>query len=143
MKCSGCGAETTHLTLKNSKWQNWVFLPIMFLGFFPLMKMYFFKGDITKDLTISQVQKKVVGRGVEITGLITNNGKKNWTSVQVEVEFFDSSGAFLDEQDQYLRGDIKAHAQEYFKVNHHSAPDQIKGEDVKMVVKLSGREDSF
>ena len=76
MKCSNCGAEMSNFNMSWG-WKNYlVMLPIMLLGFLPLLQMTFFKGDVTKELTISDVQRRSADRSVEIVGLITNKGNR-------------------------------------------------------------------
>ena len=50
MKCSNCGAEISNLNMSWG-WKNYLMVvPIMLLGFLPLLRTTFFKGDITKEL---------------------------------------------------------------------------------------------
>ncbi|SKA88334.1 hypothetical protein SAMN02745166_01402 [Prosthecobacter debontii] len=138
MTCSNCGAE---ISTMNMSWgrKYWLFtIPLMLLGFLPLIKMTFFKGDVVKDLKITEVTKRQAGSGLEVLGLITNEGKHKWSSVVVEAEFFDASGAFLDEWTETLRSDIAPGAQEHFKVTLRNADLKDQTGDVKMVVKIAG-----
>ena len=138
MKCPSCGAEMENLNMTWGK-KYWFFvIPIMLLGFFPLAKMTFFKGDPTKDMTISDIKSDTDGSTIEITGLITNSGRHEWTSFTVEVEFFDKSGNFLDEQSEYLRSSIKPDAEEHFKVSITGADKRLSEEGVDLRVKIAG-----
>jgi hypothetical protein len=138
MKCSNCGAEMSNFNMSWG-WKNYlVMLPIMLLGFLPLLQMTFFKGDVTKELTISDVQRRSADRSVEIVGLITNKGNRTWSGVTIEAEFFDASGAFIDEATDYRRADISANAQEHFKVTIANPPPALSDPDTKMVVKVAG-----
>ena len=84
MKCSNCGAEISNLNMSWG-WKNYLMVvPIMLLGFLPLLRMTFFKGDITKELTISDVQRRSVDRSLEIVGLIANKGNRTWSGVTIE-----------------------------------------------------------
>ena len=113
-------------------------IPIMLLAFLPIIRMTFFKGDVTKDLVISEVQKRSNGQSIDVLGLITNNGRHKWSSVTIEAEFFDGSGVFLDEQSSYLRSEIPAGAKEHFKISMRTSDSKLKAEDTKMVVKIAG-----
>jgi hypothetical protein len=138
MKCSNCGAEMSNFNMSWG-WKNYlVMLPIMLLGFLPLLQMTFFKGDVTKELTISDVQRRSADRSVEIVGLITNKGNRTWSGVTIEAEFFDASGAFVDEATEYLRADISANAQEHFKVTILTPSAALSDPGTKMVVKVAG-----
>lgn len=138
MKCSSCGAEMSNLSMTWPR-KYWLFMiPVMILGFLPLIRMTFFKGDYTEDLHIQDVQKRPQGGSLEILGLIENTGGRNWSSVTVEAEFFDASGAFIDEEVTSLRSDVAAHGREHFKITVRSPSSAILASDVKMQVKVSG-----
>src|SRR5687768_17198458 len=95
MKCSNCGAEMSNLNMVWGRKQLWFMLPVVLLGFLPLIKMTFFKGDATKDLAISDIQTRASGKSLEVVGLITNSSSREWSGVTVEAEFFDASGNFI------------------------------------------------
>jgi len=119
--------------------KQWFFIiPIMILGFLPLAKMTFFKGDPTSDMIISEIRSNTNGGTIEITGLITNSGRHEWSSVTVEVEFFDKNGNFLDEKSEYLRTTIKPDAKEHFKVSIASKDERLLEEGVDVRVKIAG-----
>ncbi len=138
MKCSNCGAEMSNLSMNWGRKQLWFIVPILILGFLPLIKMTFFKGDVTKDLAISEVKTKMVGSSLEIIGLITNSSGREWSGVTIEAEFYDSSGEFLDEASQYLRFAIGGHAKEHFKIKVSSPPELAVKGAIKPTVKVSG-----
>ncbi|MCE2694249.1 MAG: DUF2393 domain-containing protein, partial [Verrucomicrobiaceae bacterium] len=137
MKCSNCGAEMSNLNMSWGKKQLWIILPIMLLGFLPMVKLFWFKGEATRDLVISDVQKRTVGDTLEIVGLVTNKGKHKFSSVTIEVEFFDPAGVFIDEQNEYMRSHIVGGAKEHFKISVKSPPAQVNSADSKMVVKVA------
>ena len=138
MKCSNCGAEMSNFNFSPGR-RYWLFMiPIMLLGFFPFIRMTFFKGDVTKDLVISEIQKRVSGPSTEVVGLITNKGSHKWSNVTIEAEFFDGSGVFLDEQSSSLRAEIPAGAQEHFKISLRTSDPKLQAADTKMVVKIAG-----
>jgi len=138
MKCSSCGAEMENLNMSWGKKQWFFIIPIMILGFLPLAKMTFFKGDPTSDMIISEIRSNTNGGTIEITGLITNSGLHEWSSVTVEVEFFDKNGNFLDEKSEYLRTTIKPDAKEHFKVSIASKDERLLEEGVDVRVKIAG-----
>ena len=138
MKCSSCGAEMENLNMSWGKKQWFFIIPIMILGFLPLAKMTFFKGDPTSDMIISEIRSNTNGGTIEITGLITNSGLHEWSSVTVEVEFFDKNGNFLDEKSEYLRMTIKPDAKEHFKVSIASKDERLLEEGVDVRVKIAG-----
>lgn len=138
IKCSNCGAEMSNLNMTWGKKQLWFIVPMMLVGFLPMMKLFWFKGEATKELEISQVQKRFNDRSLEIVGLLTNRGDTKFSSVTIEAEFFDAAGNFLDEQSQYLQSDVLGGAQEHFKITMRNPPAQANAADTKMVVKVTG-----
>jgi hypothetical protein len=147
LKCSHCGAEITNLNFAWGK-KQWLFtLPFLLvipLAFFPLYRMNFMKGDITKDLAISGIEKRVRGPNIEIIGLITNQSRQTWQGVNVEAEFFDSTGKFLGEEQSYLSADIAPGANEHFKISVHSSDESFLKSDTEVKVKIaSGRTSPF
>lgn len=128
----------SNLNMSWEKKQLLFIVPIIILGFFPLMKMTLFKGNVSKDLVVSEMKTRAVGSGLEIIGLITNSSGRTWSGVTVEAEFFDSSGEFVDEASQYLRSEISGHSQEHFKITIKSPPQDTTNEAIQPVLKVSG-----
>ena len=138
MKCSNCGAEMSNLNMTWGRKQLWFIVPITVLGFLPLIKMTFFKGEVAKDLSISEIQTRTSGRSMEILGLITNSSGREWSGVTVEAEFFDAAGNFLDEESDLLSSNIAGHSKEHFKIVISSPPESAVTGDIKPVIKISG-----
>ena len=138
MTCSNCGAEIVNLNMNWGRKQIWLVLPILILGFLPLVKMTFFKGVVSEDLSISEVETKVVGSSLEIIGLITNSSGNEWSGVTVEAEFYDASGKFLDEGSDYLRSDIAGKAKEHFKITLRNPPEAALQGEILPKLKVSG-----
>lgn len=138
LKCSNCGAEMSNLNMSWGKKQLWFIVPILVLGFLPLFRIYWFKGNATKDLVISEVQTRTTGNSLEVMGVITNGGRGTFSSVTIEAEFFDAAGNFFDEESANLRTEIPKGAKEHFKIALRSIPPEASAPDTKMVVKVSG-----
>ena len=129
MKCSSCGAEMSNISMNWGR-RYWLFtLPIMLLGFYPLFTMTFLKGDFTKELSISDVQKRYVDK--------SNSGSHNWKSLKVKAEFYNAEGAFVDEADEYISSDIAPGAKEHFKIKISNPTPEAFAPTSKMVVKVS------
>ncbi len=73
-----------------------------------------------------------------ITGLIKNLGKRDWSGVTVEAEFFDEQGMFLDEVSIFLGSDILGEAEEHFKMEIRSPGNALTAESTTLKVKISG-----
>lgn len=91
VKCSNCGAELTNLNFTWGK-KQWLWslliLPMLLIGFFPLWNLYKPKGDYTTDLRSVVLEKRVIGRDVEILGTIKNVGNTRWKNIRLDAVFF-------------------------------------------------------
>ena len=128
----------SNLNMTWGRKQLWFIIPIMLLGFFPMARLLWFKGDATKELRISDVQKRLNGDFIEIVGLITNTGTHNWSNVTIEAEFFDTAGNFVDEAQDYMRSNIAGGAKEHFKIKVKSPATTVSAGETKMELKISG-----
>ena len=133
MKCSNCGADIPAVNVQYS-WKQLIFIvPILLVGFWPLAQLTIFRGDVTKDLVVRQVDKKLSFQDspngtLVVTGIIKNLGNREWSGVTVEAEFFDEQGMFLDEASEYIRSDILAEAEEHFKIQIRSPKNELTAE---------------
>ena len=143
MKCSNCGADIPAVNVQYS-WKQLLFIvPILLVGFWPLAQLTIFRGDVTKDLVIRQVEKKLSFQDspngtLVVTGIIKNLGNREWSGVTVEAEFFDEQDMFLDEASEYIRSDILAEAEEHFKIQIRSPRNELTADTTALKVKISG-----
>ncbi|MGB0654221.1 MAG: FxLYD domain-containing protein [Pirellulales bacterium] len=143
MKCSNCGADIPAVNVQYS-WKQLIFIvPILLVGFWPLAQLTIFRGDVTKDLVVRQVDKKLSFQDspngtLVVTGIIKNLGNREWSGVTVEAEFFDEQGMFLDEASEYIRSDILAEAEEHFKIQIRSPKNELTADTTDLRVKISG-----
>ena len=143
MKCSTCGADIPAMNVQYS-WKQLLFIvPLILLGFWPLAQLTILRGDATKDLVIRQVVKKLSFQNspngtLVVTGLIKNLGKHDWSGVTVEAEFFDEQGMFLDEASEFIRSDIVAEAEEYFKIEIRSPKNELTADSTTLKMKIAG-----
>ncbi len=138
LKCSNCGEDITTFNMSWG-WKHLLFMvPILLIGFLPMARLVLFKGNISKELVVSEVEKRFAGGNLEIVGLVTNNGSHDWSAVTIEAEFFDGSGVFLDEAQEYLRGNVSRGAKEHFKITIRNPREPMTSAESKMVVKISG-----
>lgn len=149
MKCSNCGADVPAVNVQYSWKQLLIIVPLLLVGFWPLAQLTILRGDVKKDLVIRQVEKKLSfqdsPRGkLVVTGLIKNLGKRDWSGVTIEAEFFDERGMFLDEASEYLRSDILGEAEEHFKMEIRNPGNTLTAETTTLKVKISeGRSKPF
>ena len=143
MKCSNCGADIPAVNVQYS-WKQLIFIvPILLVGFWPLAQLTIFRGDVTKDLVIRQVEKKLSFQDspngtLVVTGIIKNLGNREWSGVTVEAEFFEEQDMFLDEASEYIRSDILAEAEEHFKIQIRSPRNELTADTTALKVKISG-----
>ena len=143
MKCSNCGADIPAVNVQYS-WKQLIFIvPILLVGFWPLAQLTIFRGDVTEDLVIRQVEKKLSFQDspngtLVVTGIIKNLGNREWSGVTVEAEFFDEQGMFLDEASEFIRSDILAAAEEHFKIQIRSPRNELTADTTALKVKISG-----
>jgi len=137
LTCSNCGAEVSNLNMASSKRYALIPLVFMVVAFVPLIKIWFFKADATKDLKISQIQKTVTAESIDVTGLITNEGRHRWSSVYLEAEFFDKAGNFLGEESERISSDIIPEIKEHFKVSITNRDARLRAPDVRMELKIA------
>ena len=143
MKCSACGADVPAMNIQYS-WKQLLFIvPLLLLGFWPIAQLTILRGDATKDLVIRQVVKKLSFQNspngtLVVNGLIKNLGKHDWSGVTVEAEFFDEQGMFLDEASEFIRSDIVAEAEEYFKIEIRSPKYELTADSTTLKMKIAG-----
>lgn len=128
----------SNLNLSWGKKYLWLMIPVMLIGFLPLLKLTLFKGDVTKDLSISDIRQRPAGNSVEVIGLITNSGNHTWSGVTIEAEFFDANGTFIDEAEEYVSSDVAKGAKEHFKMTIKNPSAAVSDPSTKMVLKVSG-----
>jgi len=80
-----------------------------------LMEYKEFSAD--SGLIIEAHEPRKVPNSLDILGKIKNEGVDAWNSIQIEVELFDSSGAFVDECSEYMNGSLSPGGLEHFKVS--------------------------
>ena len=100
--------------------------------------MTLFKADVTKELTISDIQTRTTDGQLEIVGLITNTGNRTWSLVTVEAAFFDASGGFIDEASEFVQANIAGRAKEHFKIAIRSPSTLLTKPGTKTNVKIAG-----
>jgi hypothetical protein len=104
LKCSQCGAEITNLTMSwgGSYWRTTLwFIPIALIpvGMISCFEWYRNRNDLdfVRDVQATLLEVRPAEDHVDVLGQLKNNGKHAWFRVDVEAEFSDESGKFLDE----------------------------------------------
>ena len=136
--CPHCKKELPGKFRIPSYTQIILLLPILILGAYPLYTMVLFKPVSSEDLSISEVKSMVVEGKLEVLGVISNSSKNEWRSVKIEVEFYDSEGAFIGADSQYWNSTILPLSNENFKVVVRNLPSQLLSGDPPPKFKLTG-----
>ena len=136
--CPHCHTELPNLNIKQNAKQLWFIVPILLIGFYPLLSMSFFKPVVSEDLSLGQIRTKVVDDELEVIGVITNSSDREWSSVTIEAEFFNQKNEFIDEASEYVRSDITPGAKENFKVIFSSPPAEVLSGEIEPILKISG-----
>jgi hypothetical protein len=137
LKCAHCGAEVTELTFKSSKWQALWFVPLILLSLYPAYRMLY-TPDPQKHLSIEQAVYQGTEDLMYVRGIIRNSGSSTWIGVEVEAEFFDEAGNFIDENETMLGGEIRPQDVEHFQIRFQSNSDKILEAGVTMRASVSG-----
>ncbi|MEM7478522.1 MAG: FxLYD domain-containing protein [Planctomycetota bacterium] len=138
LKCPNCGDAIPYFGAAWGWKQMLLMLPVMLVGFIPLMRIWFFKADAGNDLSISETRTRIQNGNLEIIGKISNSSSRTWSGVVVEAEFFDESGNFLDEASGSLRADIRGKAEDHFKITILRPDDAMSDPATEMTVKVAG-----
>lgn len=140
VKCSNCGAEITNLNFSWGK-KQWIFmlplLVILPLSLWPMWRIMKPKGDFREDLHVTVEETREVDNTLEILGTIENKGKATWAGIQIDVEFFDAQGKFIDEASGHVVSSVVAGEKENFKLDVPAASRQIEQEGIRMEVKVA------
>jgi len=137
VKCSNCGAEITNL---NFSWgrRQWIWvLPFLLVCFLPMWNIYKPKGDFRKDLQVEVLEKRPADKSLEILGTVTNNGKTKWQNVNIDCDFFDAKGGFLDKASGAVNAVVMPHEKEYFKITAKDTDGKLSAPGARMEAEVA------
>lgn len=125
---------------RSSRRERWLVLPLLLITSLALLGTAFLPRPSASDhLSIGEIRTQVTDQNeLRILGVITNSGPKRWSSVEIEVEFFDPDGNFLGESSDFLRSDIGPHANENFELALPLAPAAARDGSAPPVLKIIG-----
>ena len=120
LKCSNCGEEVSSLRFsRSSKEWLWFILPAIIMLIFYWGFNTILRGgdqDFMEELKITQLSQHYSHDTLSFIGVVENTGDTTWSHIQIEVEFFDAEGQFLDEYSSYLTGTLQPLSSENFKI---------------------------
>jgi len=139
ISCPHCDKEITTLKMGYNAKQALVIIPILLLGFIPFFSIFFKSNSLASDdLDITSFDTRVDGKEMVVTGIINNLTDSAWTSVSVEVEFYDEGGNFIGESDDYIGSEIHSKANENFEVRFRNLPEVVLQGDASTKLKIAG-----
>jgi hypothetical protein len=89
-------------------------------------------------LEITNFETRVDGKEMVVTGMISNLAESAWKSVSVEAEFFDESGNFIGESDDYIGSDVYGNGNENFEVRFRYLPEAVLAGKATTKLKVAG-----
>jgi len=139
ISCPHCDKEITTLKMGYNAKQALVIIPILLLGFIPFLSIFFKSNSLASDdLDITSFDTRIDGKEMVVTGIINNLTDSAWTSVSVEVEFYDEGGNFIGESDDYIGSEIHSKANENFEVRFPNLPEVVLQGDASTKLKIAG-----
>jgi hypothetical protein len=139
ISCPHCDKEITTLKMGYNAKQALVIIPILLLGFIPFLSIFFKSNSLASDdLDITSFDTRIDGKEMVVTGIINNLTDSAWTSVSVEVEFYDEGGNFIGESDDYIGSEIHSKANENFEVRFRNLPEVVLQGDASTKLKIAG-----
>ena len=139
ISCPHCDKEITTLKMDYNAKQALVIIPILLLGFIPFLSIFFKSNSLASDdLEIINFETRVDGKEMVVTGMISNLAESTWKSVSIEAEFFDESGNFIGESDDYIGSDVYGNANENFEVRFRYLPEAVLAGKATTKLKVAG-----
>ena len=139
ISCPHCDKEITTLKMDYNAKQALVIIPILLLGFNPFFFIFFKSQSFASDdLEITSFDTRVDGKEMVVTGMISNLAESAWKSVSIEAEFFDESGNFIGERDDYIGSDVNGNGNESFEVRFRYLPEAVLAGKATTKLKVAG-----
>ena len=139
ISCPHCDKEITTVKMGYNAKQALVIIPILLLGFIPFFSIFFKTNSLASDdVEITSFDTRVDGKEMVVTGIINNLTDSAWKSVSIEAEFFDESGNFIGESDDYIGSDIHSKANENFEVRFRYLPEAVVAGKATTKLKVAG-----
>lgn len=137
VKCSNCGAEITNLNFSWGRKQWLWMIPFLLFCLLPMWRIYMPRGDYRNDLQVAVLEQRTSESLLEILGTIRNNGKTKWENVELDAEFFDADGKFIDEASGRVSSAVEPGALEHFKMEIKNPAERIRAETTRMELKVA------
>jgi len=111
-------------------------IPIMLISFLPLWKLNKPKGDFREDLKITILEKRQA-ENFEILGTVENIGKTEWENINIDCDFFDAKGAFVDKASGRVAAVVMPGGKEYFKITAKDSSGRLSASGIELKPKIA------
>ena len=139
ISCPHCDKEISALKIEHSAKQWLVVVLIILLGLIPFFVITSQSRSLaSEDLEITNFDTRVDGKEMVVTGMICNLAESAWKSVSIEAEFFDESGNFIGERDDYIGSDVNGNGNESFEVRFRYLPEAVLAGKATTKLKVAG-----
>ena len=139
ISCPHCDKEISALKIEHSAKQWLVVVLIILLGLIPFFVITSQSRSLaSEDLEITNFDTRVDGKEMVVTGMISNLAESAWKSVSIEAEFFDESGNFIGEFDDYIGSDVNGNGNESFEVRFRYLPEAVLAGKATTKLKVAG-----
>lgn len=140
-KCSNCGAKMSNLTFSWGKkqwlWGLLTMIPLFGFMWWSITRLDKAKHDYRQELRIQITETLITDEDYTILGTVENTGEVRWERIELEAEFYDADGNFLDEFIDYVNSSIDAGRSEHFKFAISSPSEDIRADGVRMDLKIA------
>jgi hypothetical protein len=139
ISCPHCDKEISALKIEHSAKQWLVVVLIILLGLIPFFVITSQSRSLaSEDLEITNFDTRVDGKEMVVTGMISNLAESAWKSVSIEAEFFDESGNFIGDHDDYIGSDVNGNGNENFEVRFRYLPEAVLAGKATTKLKVAG-----
>ena len=139
ISCPHCDKEISALKIEHSAKQRLMVVLIILLGLIPFFVITSQSRSLaSEDLEITNFDTRVDGKEMVVTGMISNLAESAWKSVSIEAEFFDESGNFIGESDDYIGSDVNGNGNENFEVRFRYLPEAVLAGKATTKLKVAG-----
>ncbi len=95
------------------------------------------KGNFREDLKITILERRQAEKGYEILGAVENTGKTEWENINIDCDFFDPKGTFIDKASGRVGAVVMPGGKEYFKITAKDSSAGLAAPGVELKAKIA------
>ena len=138
LTCPHCNKDVATVGFRYGRIQSLSILALIALSLYYSLSITLFKPIASEDLKLTINNTGLVGKELVVTGVITNHSGSTWESVSVEAEFFDETGKYIGEGQDYIGSDVQPNTKENFEVRFRQLPEAVLAGKAKTELKIAG-----